>query len=138
MSLTIDGGAPVTHGDVRQQTIDRDGKVVWGPAFGFAQANDRLNPALVKRGDMLTPDDVLELLAVDLLGIVPEDETVVISSNRGSPVAMDSKSRAGEAFQNIARRLNGEKVPFMNLEQKDDLFSKIARFMRREERTGGN
>jgi len=91
---------------------------------------NRLNPQLVKRGDMLTADDVLELLAVELIGIVPEDETVVVSSNRGLPVAMEGKSRAGEAFQNIARRLNGESVPFMNLEQKEDLFKRIARMMR--------
>jgi septum site-determining protein MinD len=96
-----------------------------------------VNPQLIKRGDMLTPDDVLELLAVELVGIVPEDEYVVISSNRGQPVAMDGKSRAGEAFQNIARRLNGETVPFLNLDQKEDIFKKIARMMRRDERTGG-
>jgi septum site-determining protein MinD len=98
---------------------------------------NRVNPQLIKRGDMLTPDDVLELLAVELVGIVPEDEYVVISSNRGQPVAMDGKSRAGEAFQNIARRLNGETVPFLNLDQKEDIFKKIARMMRRDERTGG-
>ena len=92
---------------------------------------NRLNPALVKRGDMLTADDVLELLAVELIGIVPEDENVVISTNRGQPVAMDGKSKAGEAFHNIARRLNGEKVPFMNLEEKEDIFKRIARMMRR-------
>jgi septum site-determining protein MinD len=95
---------------------------------------NRLNPTLVKRGDMLNADDVLELLAVELIGIVPEDENVVISTNRGQPVAMDGKSRAGEAFQNIARRLNGEKVPFMNLDQKDDFFTRIAKMMR----SGGN
>ncbi len=91
---------------------------------------NRLNPQLVKRGDMLTADDVLELLAIELIGIVPEDETVVVSSNRGQPVAMDGKSRAGEAFQNIARRLNGEEVPFLNLDQKEDFFKRIARIMR--------
>lgn len=98
---------------------------------------NRLNPVLVKRGDMLTADDVLELLAVELIGIVPEDETVVVGSNRGQPVAMDGKSKAGEAFHNIARRMNGETVPFMNLEQKEDIFKKLARMMRRDERTGG-
>lgn len=98
---------------------------------------NRVNPLLVKRGDMLTADDVLELLAVELIGIVPEDEHVVISSNRGQPVAMDGKSRAGEAFHNIARRLNGENVPFLNIDQKEDIFKKIARMMRWDERTGG-
>ena len=67
---------------------------------------NRLNSAMVKRGDMLSADDVLELLAIELIGIVPEDESVVISTNRGQPVALDAKSRAGEAYQNIARRLN--------------------------------
>jgi septum site-determining protein MinD len=91
---------------------------------------NRLNQALVKRGDMLTADDILELLAVELIGIVPEDESVVISTNRGQPVAMDGKSRAGEAFQNIARRMSGEKGPFMNLEVKEDFFKRLARMMR--------
>ena len=95
---------------------------------------NRLNPNLTKRGDMLTADDVLELLAVELIGIVPEDETVVISSNRGQPVAMDGKSRASEAFHNIARRMNGEKVPFINFDQKDNFFGRLARMMR----PGGN
>lgn len=95
---------------------------------------NRLNPNLVRRGDMLNPEDVLELLAIELLGIVPEDEHVVVGSNRGQPVAMDSKSKAGEAFHNIARRLNGEKVPFLNLDQKEDFFHRIARMMR----SGGN
>lgn len=91
---------------------------------------NRLNPNLVKRGDMLTADDVIELLAIELIGIVPEDEHVVVSSNRGQPVAMDGKTKAGEAFHNIARRMNGEKVPFLNLEQKEDFFRKLARMMR--------
>ena len=95
---------------------------------------NRLNPAMVKRGDMLNADDVLELLAIELIGIVPEDEHVITSSNRGQPVALDGKSRAGEAFHNIARRLNGAQVPFMNLEQKEDIFRRLARMMR----AGGN
>jgi septum site-determining protein MinD len=98
---------------------------------------NRVNPAMIKRGDMLTADDVLELLAVELIGVIPEDENVVVSTNRGQPVAMDGKTKAGEAFHNIARRLNGEKVPFLNLEEKEDIFKRIARFMRRDERSGG-
>jgi septum site-determining protein MinD len=95
---------------------------------------NRLNSAMVKRGDMLSADDVLELLAIELIGIVPEDESVVISTNRGQPVALDIKSRAGEAYQNIARRLIGEKVPFLDLEQKQGLFQRLARMIR----AGGN
>lgn len=95
---------------------------------------NRLNPMLVKRGDMLSAEDVVELLAIELIGIIPEDENVVISTNKGQPVALDGKSRAGEAFQNIARRLNGETVPFLPLDDKEGLFQKIARMMR----SGGN
>src|SRR5574341_1795159 len=64
---------------------------------------NRLNPALVKQRDMLSAEDVLDLLGIPVLGIVPEDETVIVSSNRGTPVAQDPKSRAGQAFRNIAR-----------------------------------
>jgi septum site-determining protein MinD len=91
---------------------------------------NRLNPAMVKRGDMLNADDVIELLAIELVGIVPEDESVVVSTNRGQPVAMNGKTKAGEAFQNIARRLNGENVPLMNLEQKEDFFKRFTRILR--------
>ncbi len=82
---------------------------------------------MVKRGDMLAGEDVLELLAIELIGIIPEDESVVVSTNRGQPVALDDKTRAGKAFQNIARRLKGEKVPFMNLDEKDDFFHRISK-----------
>lgn len=95
---------------------------------------NRLNPVLVKRGEMLTPDDVLELLAIELIGIVPEDDHVVMSTNRGQPIVLDPKSRAGQAFQNIARRLRGEKVPFMDLEEKEGFFGRLSKMLR----TGGS
>jgi septum site-determining protein MinD len=85
---------------------------------------------MVKRGDMLNADDVLELLAVELIGIVPEDENVVISTNRGQPIALNGKVKAGQAFTNIARRLRGETVPFMDLEEKGDFFKRLSRILR--------
>jgi len=91
---------------------------------------NRLNPSMVKRGDMLTPDDVLELLAIELIGIVPEDENVIMSTNRGQPVVFDGKSRAGQAYKNIAGRLRGEKVPFMDLEEKDGFLHRISRLFK--------
>lgn len=91
---------------------------------------NRLNAGMVKRGDMLAPEDVLELLAIDLLGIVPEDENVIVSSNRGQPVALEMKTKAGQAFHNIARRLKGENVPFLNLDEKEDFFQKLSRIIR--------
>ncbi len=91
---------------------------------------NRLNPSLIKRGDMLTADDVISLLAVDLLGIVPEDENVVISTNKGQPIVLDSNSKAGKAFMNIARRLNGEHVPLMDFDGKGGLFSRLSRLIK--------
>jgi septum site-determining protein MinD len=91
---------------------------------------NRLNPNLVRKGEMLTPEDVLELLAIELIGIVPEDEHVVMSTNRGTPIVLDPKSRAGQAFVNIARRLRGEKVPFMDIEEKDGFFNRLSRMLR--------
>ncbi len=91
---------------------------------------NRLKPEMVKRGDMLSIDDVLDVLAIDLIGVVPEDEQIVVGSNRGSPVALDEKSRAGQAFRNIARRLKGENVPFMDLDKQDGLFSRLGKLLR--------
>jgi septum site-determining protein MinD len=93
---------------------------------------NRLNPALVKSKDMLSPEDVLDLLAIELIGIVPEDENVIIASNRGAPVAHDPKSRAGQAFRNIAKRLKGENVPFLDLENQGSLWDRIQRLAGRK------
>ncbi len=91
---------------------------------------NRIKPAMVKRGDMLSVDDVLELLAIDLIGLIPDDENIVTSANRGAPVVLDGKSKAGQAFKNIARRLNGEEVPFMKLDEEGGFFGRLSRFFR--------
>ena len=88
---------------------------------------NRLNPVLVKQHDMLSADDVLDLLGITLLGIVPEDETVIVSSNRGTPVAQDPKSRAGQAFRNIARRLKGETVPFLEMDKQVGIWDRLQK-----------
>jgi len=95
---------------------------------------NRLKPDMVRRGDMLAISDILELLAVDLIGVIPEDDRVVMSTNRGVPIVLDGKSPAGQAFRNISRRLMGETVPFLNLEEQGGLFGRIARLIR----PGGN
>lgn len=92
---------------------------------------NRVKVDMVKRGDMLSTDDVLDILAVPLLGVIPDDEGILVSTNRGAPAAMDDKSRAGQAFRDIARRLSGEEVPFMSLEDNRGFFQKLAaRFAR--------
>jgi septum site-determining protein MinD len=95
---------------------------------------NRIKPDMVRRGEMLSTQDVLELLAVDLIGIVPDDERVVTSTNRGVPIVLDGKSLAGQAFRNIAQRLKGEQVPFLDLEAQGSLFGRLARWIR----PGGN
>ncbi len=94
---------------------------------------NRLNPQLIKRGDMLDAEDVLDLLAINLVGIVPEDETVIMSTNMGKPAATDEKSMAGQAFRNIARRLMGDDVPLLDLNLKEGIFHKISKIFN----TGG-
>jgi septum site-determining protein MinD len=88
---------------------------------------NRLNPTLVKQHDMLSPEDVLDLLGIPLIGIVPEDEAVLVRSNRGTPVAQDPKSRAGQAFRNIAKRIKGEVVPFLDTEKQAGLWDRLQK-----------
>jgi septum site-determining protein MinD len=99
---------------------------------------NRIKMDMVRRGDMLSTEDVLDILAIPLLGIIPEDENILVYSNRGAPAAMDEKSRAGQAFRNIARRLRGEEVPFMSLEDNKSFLQKLAaRLGNRPVRAGG-
>lgn len=91
---------------------------------------NRFKPDMVRRGDMLGTSDVIEILAIELVGIVPEDEGIIISTNRGVPAALDEKSLAGQAFRNIARRIMGEDVPFMNLRDTTSIFSRLVRLIK--------
>lgn len=100
-----------------------------GPA---ALILNRLNPSMVKKNDMLSADDVLDLLAIELIGIVPEDEGVIVGSNRGMPVSADPKSKAGQAFRNIARRIVGEQVPFIDLDSSGSLWERIQKLAGRK------
>jgi septum site-determining protein MinD len=86
---------------------------------------NRIKPKLVSRGEMLSVDDVLELLAITLVGIVPDDETIVTSTNRGEAAVYDQGSLAGRAFLDIARRLHGEEVPFSALQEKEGVLDRL-------------
>jgi len=100
-----------------------------GPA---ALIINRLNPNMVKNHDMLSADDVLDLLAIELIGVVPEDESVIIGTNRGAPISLDSRSKAGQAFRNSASRLMGQQVPFMELDTPGGLWGQIQRLAGRK------
>ena len=82
---------------------------------------NRIRTNMVRTGDMMGVDNILDILAIGLLGIVPDDDAIVISTNRGEPTVFDDNSRPGRAFRNIARRIEGEDVPLMNLEEKTGL-----------------
>ena len=85
---------------------------------------NRIRPDMVKRGEMMSVDDVQEILAVPLLGILPDDEQVVIATNQGEAIA-GSGSKAGEAFTNISHRILGESVPYLDLDSKKGFFRRV-------------
>ncbi len=93
---------------------------------------NRIKPDMVRRGEMLDVADVVELLAIDLVGIVPEDQAILVAANRGQPLAFSSdSSTAGRAFHNIARRLLGEDVPFVTLRE-PGMLGRLFRLVRSE------
>ncbi|WP_313132255.1 septum site-determining protein MinD [Anaerocolumna sp.] len=107
--------------------------------IGLLEANEmkqthlivnRLRNDMVKRGDMMSSDDVVEILAVDLIGVVPDDENIVISTNQGEPL-VGSDTLAGQAYMNICRRIVGEEVPYLDLNGKQSLFAKLASLLKK-------
>jgi septum site-determining protein MinD len=91
---------------------------------------NRLDPAMVRRGQMLSTVDVVEILAIDLIGIIPEDKEIIISTNRGTPVVLDGKTPSGQAFRNVAGRLMGQEIPFMPIKESSGVLNHLARFIR--------
>ncbi len=103
--------------------------------IGLLEANEisnpqliinRIRPQMIKKGDMMNVDDIIDILAIDLIGIVPDDESIIITTNRGEPAVADDKSKAGQAYRNIVSRIMGEKVPVMELDA-PGFFTKIKR-----------
>lgn len=89
---------------------------------------NRVRPELVQQGRQMSVDDVLDILAIELIGVVPEDEHVVDATNRGEPVVGSERSRAGRAYRDIVRRLLGESVPFPDLQEAPGLLGRLRRF----------
>jgi len=90
---------------------------------------NRLRPDMVKRGDMMDISDILDILAIELIGVVPEDESIVVSTNKGEPAVMDQDSKAGEAYRRITKRIKGEDVPLMNLEVPKGIMERLKRLI---------
>ena len=103
--------------------------------IGLLEANDlrdihliinRLRPDMIARGDMMSVDDVTEILAVDLIGTLLDDEQIVVATNQGEPLS-GKNSQAEEEYRNICRRLIGEEVPFAEIRQKKGMLSRLFR-----------
>ena len=90
---------------------------------------NRLRPDMVKRGDMMDVADVLEVLGIELLGIVPEDEMIIVATNRGEPAVYDKHSRAGRAYLNAAQRILGEQVPLDEVVDSPSLLERLRRML---------
>lgn len=92
---------------------------------------NRIRMDMVKRGDMMSVDDVTEILAIPLIGAIPDDEQVVIGTNQGEPV-VDLDSNAGIAYMNISKRIMGIDVPFMELDNRTGLLSKLTHLFKKD------
>ena len=90
---------------------------------------NRLRPEMVKRGDMMDVADVLEVLGIDLLGIIPEDEMIIVATNKGEPAVYDKRSRAGRSFLNAAQRIMGEAIPLDEVMDAPSLLERLRRFV---------
>ena len=106
--------------------------------IGLLEANEvkktelivnRLRMDMVKRGDMMSVEDVCDILAIPLLGAVPDDENIVIATNQGEPCVGDS-SLAGQAYMNICKRIMGEEVPFLDLKVRTGIFEKLKKLFK--------
>lgn len=104
--------------------------------IGLLEANEisnprlvinRLRPNMVEQGDMMDIDDIIEILAIKLIGVIPEDEYIIVSTNRGEPAVYEKASLAGRAYINTASRITGEEVSFLELKVQNGIFDKFKK-----------
>lgn len=102
--------------------------------IGLLEANDirqidlivnRLRPDLIKRGEMMTVEDVTDILGLPLIGVVPDDENVVIATNQGEPL-VGNCTMAGQAFYNICNRINGKEIPIIDFCKNITIWAKVS------------
>jgi len=92
---------------------------------------NRLRMDMVKRGDMMSTDDVVDILAINLMGVVPDDESIVVATNQGEPLVGDD-SLAGRAYMNICHRILGEEVPFLDLDVSESFWKRVLDIFRKK------
>ena len=86
---------------------------------------NRLRPNMVRKGEMMEVDDIVDLLSVDLIGVVPDDEYIITQTNKGEPVIKNKKAPSGKAYIEIARRILGENIDVTIPGKKQGLWEKI-------------
>ena len=90
---------------------------------------NRIKPHMVKKGEMLSIDEIVQILAIDLLGAVPDDEYVIHAANKGEPTSLNTEAMSALAYRNIGRRILGDTVPLMNLEEKKGFMQKFKKLL---------
>ena len=144
--VLIDSPAGIEHGFRSASVAAKQAIVVCTPdvssvrdadrVIGLLQSQEvetsllinRINPELVQKGEMLSKDDILDILGIELLGIVPNDKKILTASNAGIPAVTDEDSEAGAAFARIACRLDGETVEIVEPQvRKEGFFSRLGR-----------
>ena len=89
---------------------------------------NRVRPNLIKANDMMSVDEVVDILSCNLIGVIPEDTGIITSTNRGEPIVNDENSLAGKAYKNVALRILGEEVPFLDIDEPHGVIDKIKHF----------
>lgn len=89
---------------------------------------NRVRPNMIATNDMMSVEDVQEILSTSIIGVIPEDAGIITSTNKGEPIVNDEKSLAGQAYNNVAKRIMGEAVPLLNLEEDNSLAGKVKKF----------
>src|SRR5574344_1548492 len=89
---------------------------------------NRVRPSLIQTNDMMSVDDVVEIVSCPLIGIIPEDTGIITSTNKGEPIVNNEKSLSGQGYQNFAKRIMGEEIDFLNLDEPQGVVAKIKKF----------
>ena len=92
---------------------------------------NRLRPNMVRKGEMMEVDDIVDLLSVDLIGVVPDDEYIITQTNKGEPVIKNKKAPSGKAYIEIARRILGENIDVTIPGRKQGIWEKIKGWFRK-------
>jgi len=90
---------------------------------------NKVRPSMVSKQNMLSTGDIIENLQIKLLGEIPDDEQVIISTNRGEAIVLNERSKAGQAYRNIVQRIEGKKIPFLDMHSEENFVSRLKKII---------